>query len=327
MVATGTECESFFQDKINSMLVTTSWVGHLKDLLGMEAVSQIWGDVPAWYMWFSDAQGAYRFQLVDTMIDENIPAHKQGFFSIKCYPFHNATVFDSFSYEEQYLSRSRFFDDTHTPRFEEKERIPDSLFNVAAMEYTVNQDDTLACFTLESLDTMRCVYAEETVLDFDLIKKSRRYAEGETGRSVPGWKLGYPVFDRLLCMYAFYSKAKPVRLRITRSPGFEYVHTGKRAFECVDAPDTHRLSASVFFASPNSPHHGMKSNELDIVEQEEEQSQTEILLDRSFPCGHFHTSDKMACTKIHEDTPINELWWSLADAVYNSEMASTCGCH
>jgi len=327
MVDTVAECESFFQDRINSMLVTTSWVDKLKALLGVKAVSQIWGDVPAWYMWLSDAQGAYHLQLLETMIDEGIPENKQGLFSIKCYPFQNATVFDSFSYEEQQLSQSRFFDDTHTPRFEEKERIPDSLFNVAAMEYRINQDETTVCFTLESLDTMRCVYPEETVLDFDLIKKSRHYAEGETGRSVPGWKLGYPVFDRLLCMYAFYSKAKPVRLRISRSPGFKYVHTGKHAFECMDAPDTHRLVASVFFASPDNSHHGMKSNKLAIVEQEEEQSQEEILLDRSFPCGHFHASDKVACTKIYEDTPINELWWSLANSDYKSEMASTCGCH
>ena len=327
MVGTITECESFFQNKINSMLVTTSWVDTLKDLLGMEAVSQIWGDVPAWYMWLSDAMGVYQLQLVDAGFDENTPANKQGLFSKKCYPFHNATVFDSFSYEEQCLSRGCFFDDTHTPRFEDKERIPDSLFNVAAMEYRVNQDDTMACFTLESLDTMRCVYPDETVLDFDLVNKSRRYAAGETGRSVPGWRLGYPVFDRLLSMYAFYSKAKPVRLRITRSPGFEYVHTGNHAFACVDVQDTHRLAASVFFAPQDSSGHSMNLNELDIMEQEEEESQMEVLLDRAFPCGHFHASDKMISSKIPEDTHVNELWWSLAETEYKSELGSTCGCY
>jgi len=326
MVDTITDCESFFQNEINSMLVTTSWVDNLKDLLGVEAVSQIWGDVPAWYMWLSDALGVYQLQLVDAGFDENSPAIKQGFFSIKCYPFHNATVFDAFSYEEQYLSQSGFFDDTHTPRFEEKEKIPDSLFNVAAMEYRVNEDDTMACFTLDSLDTMRCVYPEETVLNFDLINKSRRYAKGETGRSVPGWELGHPVFDRLLSMYAFYSKAKPVRLRITRSPGFEYVHAGNHTFECVDTPDTHRLSASVFFASQGSFDHGVNLNEWDMVAQDSEQGQVEILLDRAFPCGHFHASDKMAFAKIDEDIPVNELWWSLAHTEYKSELASSCGC-
>jgi hypothetical protein len=55
------------------------------------------------------------------------------------------------------------------------ERIPDSLFNVAALEYRVNKDDTMACFTLDSLDTLRCVYPEETVQHFDLIGKNRCY--------------------------------------------------------------------------------------------------------------------------------------------------------
>ena len=98
-------------------------------------------------------------------------------------------------------------------------------------------------------------------------------------------------------------------------------------FECVDTPDTHRLSASVFFASQGSFDHGVNLNEWDMVAQESEQGQVEILLDRAFPCGHFHASDKMAFTKIDEDIPVNELWWSLAHAEYKSELASTCGCH
>ncbi len=326
MVDTTSECESFFQNKINSLLVTTSWVEDLKSLLGMEAVSPIWGDVPAWYMWLSDAMGVYQLKLADAGFDENTPANKQGFFSIKCYPFHNATVFPSFSYEEQCLRRSRFFDDTHTPRFEEKERIPDSLFNVAAMEYRVNQDDTMACFTLESLDILRSVYPDETVLDFDLINKSRRYAAGETGRSVPGWRLGYPVFDRLLSMYSFFSKARPVRLRITRSPGFEYVHAGNHTFDCVDVQDSHRLAASVFFAPQDSSGQSMHLNDLYIMGQEEEESPMEILVDRVFPCGHFHASDQMAFSNLPENTSVNELWWSLAETQYKSNLASTCGC-
>ncbi len=195
------------------------------------------------------------------------------------------------------------------------------------MEYRVNQDDTMACFTLESLDTMRCVYPEDALLDFDLIKKSRRYGAGETGRSVPGWKLGYPVFDRILSMYAYYSKAKPVRLRISRSPGFEWAHTGNHTYACVDAPDTHRLTASVFFASRNGAPHAVNLNELDIPEPDREQGQMEILFDRTFPCGHFHPSPEVASIQMDGDTPINELWWTLAEREYTSELASTCGCH
>jgi hypothetical protein len=327
MADTATDCESFFQDKINSMLVTTSWVDELKDLLGIEAVSQIWGEFPAWYIWLSEAQGAYRLQLAEAMTDEKSPAQKQGFFSIRCYPFHNADVFDTFSYEEQVLSRSSFFDDTHTPRFEDIQRIPNSLFNVAALEYRVNQDDTMACFTLESLDTLRCVYPEKTVQNFDLIGKSRLYQEGEIGRSVPGWQLAYPVFDRLLCMYAFYSKSRPIRMRVTRSTGFHYVHTGKDTFVCLDTPDTQQWTASVCFAAPNSSDMAIHSYKPDILSPEEESGQVEILLDRAFPCGHLRHVEEIASVQTIKCTPVNPLWWSLAETAYTSTRTSTCGCH
>ncbi len=327
MADMGTECESFFENKVNSMLLTTSWIDELKDLLGMEAASQIWGEVPAWYMWLSDAHGVYRLQLEAAMNEEKNPAEKRGYFSIKCYPYDNTTVFDAFSYEEQVLRRSRLFDDTHTPRFEAMQRIPDSLFNVAALEYRVNQDDTMACFTLESLDTLRCVYPEETVQHFDLIGKCRCYRKGEIGRAVPGWHLGYPLFDRLLGMYAHNSKAKPVRVRITRSPGFEYVNTGAHTFACQNSPDIHRLTASVFFVSPTRADAGGCQNESDEMKPDEEPGQVEILLDRAFPCGHHHHMAKVAPLQTIDDAPVNPLWWSLAETAFASNLASTCGCH
>ena len=129
-----------------------------------------------------------------------------------------------------------------------------------------------------------------------------------------------------LCL-AHYSKAKPVRVRITRSPGFEYVHTGATEFECLDAPGIHRLAASVFFASPNRPDMGVDLNEPDGIKPEEEPGQVEILLDRTFPCGHLHHSEEMAFLPAVEGAPVNPLWWSLAETAYASNLASTCGCH
>ena len=321
------DCESFFQNKFNSMLVTTSWIDELKDRLGIEAVSQIWGDGPAWYLWLSGAEGVYRLQLAEAVLEKDHPLGKQGLFSITCYPFLNTGVFNTFSYEERALSQSDLFDDTHTPRFEKKNTIPDSLFNVAALEYRMNQDDSMACFTLDSLDVLRSIFPEGTVLDFDLIRKSRRYQKGEIDRAVPGWQLAYPVFDRLLCMYAFYSRARPVRLRITRSPGFEYVHTGHQSYDCIDAPDTHRLVVSVYFKSLEHPDTGIRFNEADIMEPDEEPGETEVLLDTKFPSGELHFSDGMVSAKKVENAPVNPLWWSLANTTYSSNLASTCGCH
>jgi len=318
--------ESLFRNKIEGMLATVSWVDKVKNLLGIEGVSQIWGNAPAWYFWISDAQGVYHLQLSETSVSEYHPKTSRGIFTIKYYPYADRDVFSSFSFQERHLTQSCFFDDTHTPRFEDRERLSESLFNVAAMEYEVGIDDDMACFTLESLDTMRIGYEKERVQEYELIGKSRNFAKGEIDRSVPGWKLGYPLFDRLLSMYAFYSKTKPMRLRITRSSGFEYVYTGSATFECADAPDIHCYSAYVFFSPADGHHHRIDFQAHHPAEQDIEPEKADVLYDQTFHCDHCHSTDEAVCNKLPEDTHINPLWWSLADAEYKSELASSCCC-
>jgi len=308
------------------MLTTVSWVDKVKNLLGIEGVSQIWGEAPAWYLWISNAPGVYHFELSEATISEDHPKTARGIFTIKCYPYADRDAFSCFSFQERDLIQSRFFDGTHTPRFEDRERLPDDLFNVAVMEYKVGLDDDRACVTLESLDTMRVGYEKETVQEYALIGKSRNFAKGETDRSVPGWKMGYLFFDRFLSMYAFYRKVKPMRLRITRSPGFEYVYNGGVTFECVDTPNIHCLSASVFFGPAEGHHHRTDFQAHHPAEQDIVPDKAKVLYDHTFQCGHCHSTDKPVCHKLPEHAHINPLWWSLADAKYKSELASTCGC-
>ena len=128
-------------------------------------------------------------------------------------------------------------------------------------------------------------------------------------------------------MYAYYRKAKPIRVRITRSPGFHFVHAGNHTFACLDAPDTHRWTASVFFAAPNRFDKGIDFNALDILAPEEEPDRTEILMDQAFPCAHLHHVEKAAPFQTVKCAPVNPLWWSLADTAFTSTLTSTCGCH
>jgi len=324
MVDTDTACESYFQNKIDSILITTSWVDSLKELLGVDAVSQIWGDVPSWYLWLNAAQGVYKLQLSHALETKGNPTCKQGLFSINCYPQPNTPEFETYSYEEKALLRSPFFDDTQTPCFENKERIPDHLFNVGVMEFRAHHDDSVACLTLESMDTLRWVYPEETVVNFDLIHTQKRFEAGDIDRAVSGWRMAYPLFDRLLCMFAFYAKTKPVRLCVTRSPGFEYRFSGDHTFACVNTPDIHRLTASVYFASPGGCC-GKDAILQTFFAQQEQQEEGETLLDCTYPCGHVHMTEKRA--PVLEGATVNPLWWSLSETEYSSSLTSTCGCH
>ena len=323
MAGTIADGEGYFQNKIDSMLITTSWVDQARHLMGVEAASQVWGDTPGWYIWLSNAQGTYHVELLDIVMADAPEFGQNGLFSIKCYPHADAVVFDTFSFEEKRLLKSPFFDETQTPRFEAREKIPPSFFNVAALEFQLSEDETMACFTLESLDVMRSVYPAGPRLYASPITESRHLRSGDTIRSVPGWELGYPLFDRLLSMYAFYGSSGPVRLRVTRSQGFEYVCTGENTFDCASAPEVRQLAMSVFFGT------GCRKGPCpsDVAKDRRDGHTDEVLLDIDIECGHFHGSDQVRQTLLKENIHINTLWWSIATLDHRSQLASSCVCH
>ena len=312
--------ESFFRNKIDNMLVTTSWVEKVKEFIGLKAVSQVWEDKPAWYFWILQAPGAYYLQLEEAF-DESWESDDLagGIFTIKYYPFKQEKVFQSFSFEEQSFIQSNFFDHTHTPRFEHKEKIPKTLFNVATFEFRVDSQDNVALFTFEGLDSMRISYNQKTLQSYPAINKEKQFKAGEKDRDVPGYELGYLLFDRLLSLYSFYSKTKPARVLLTRSPGFEYVYDSTRTFQCVDTDNLSIYMLNVLFAQ-NSGKKIVKGEEL--IEERLKEGPHEVIFDQKYQCGHFHHSQNLIPLK----TPLNEQWWSLANSDYKSELASSCGC-
>jgi len=302
------------------MLVTTSWFEKVKGLIGLEGVSQVWGDKSAWYFWISKAPGVYYLQLEEVFDEywENDDL-AGGIFTIKCYPYAHENVFQSFSFEERSFIQSDFFDHTHTPLFEQKEKIPETLFNVATLELAMDSQDNLALFTFEGLDSMCISYDRETLQTYPEIKKEKKYRAGEKGRDVPGYELGYLLFDRLLSLYSFYSKIKPARVLLTRSPGFEYIYDSNNRFQCVDTDEVRIDTLHVLFAQ-NGDSKMLKGDML-ITERLNE-SKHEVVFDQQFQCGHLHHNQNLSVLTI----PLNNQWWSLAEADYKSELTSSCGC-
>ncbi len=271
------------------MLVTTSWVEKVKEMIGIEAVSQVWGDKPAWYFWISQAPGVYYLQL-EEVFDEYWESDDLagGIFTIKCYPYTQGKVFQSFSFEEQSFIKSNFFDHTHTPRFEDKEKIPKTLFNVATLELTIDSQENLALFTFEGLDYMRICYNQETLQSYPEIKKEKKFEAGEKGRDVPGYELGYMLLDRILSLYSFYSKTKPARAFLTRSPGFEYVYDSNHIFQCLDTDDISIYSLNVLY-SQNGGKKIVKGDRL--IEEQLKGGTHEVVFDQQFQNDHLLYSE------------------------------------
>ena len=302
------------------MLVTASWVERVKHLTGLTAVSQIWGQKPAWYFWINNMSGAYSLQLENSATEKRDDLNwHNGNFSIKYYPHPREEVFKTFSFQEQCFAHSGYFDRTHTPRFEDKKKIPETLFNVATMEYLTGSDDAPVILSLTSLDALRMSWKQETVQKYSVFPEERIFKRGDTDRNVPGWELGLALFDRLLSLYSFYSKAKPLRMVMTRSSGFEYVFDPKHTWQCEDSSDLNMYSLNVLFAEETAKVDRSIENMMDRRCIGDGQ---EVLFDREFLCGHFHN----AADQFSIPAFLNEQWWSLAESDYQSELASTCGC-
>jgi hypothetical protein len=303
---------------INNMLVTTSWVDDVKSVTGLNAVSQVWGEKPTWYFWISGAPGVYALQLEGiTAPEADHQDWVNGNFAVKCYPLPHEKVFQSFSFQERSMILSESFDHTHTPRFSHREQISDTLFNVAAVELNVDPENKRAHFILHGLEIMNISYATETIQNYPVLQKKKRFKSGEIDRKVPGWALSYPLFDRLLCLYSFYSKKTPIRLWLTRSPGFSYVFD-KEQPACVQAPEINLFSLNVLFGNTETDEH----QEPNMIHRQSVDDDQEVVYDRVFDCHRCHHKPDLP----PHLPPLNEQWWSLAYSDYKSMLSSTCGC-
>ena len=289
------------------MLVTASWVDEVRETLGITGVSQIWDEKPAWYFWVSGLQGAYQLQLESADIDEQAAA---GVFIIKYYPSPLDRVFSAFSAEECALVQGAYFDHTNTPRYEKREQIPANLFNVASIIFSALPDNPRASLSFQALTTTRVVHRTGPGSGSNCNRRDRQ---------VPSWELGFALFERLVGLYAFYSKKTPARIALSRSPGFEYIVKPGGEFQCVDTTDIHAYSLSIFFGDgdphipwPGSPPGDWMKDDLQ-----------EKLFDRIYdPLWEPARPEGLPGLK----TAVNPSWWELARACYASSLASTCGC-
>ncbi len=111
------DTENFFRNTIENILVTASWVERVKHLTGLKAVSQIWGQKPAWYFWVKNMSGAYSLQLEKSATEKRDDLNwHNGNFSIKYYPHPQEEVFTDLFVSGAVLCAKRVFrPDPYTP--------------------------------------------------------------------------------------------------------------------------------------------------------------------------------------------------------------------
>ena len=315
MVAANMDFDSFFRNKVESMLLTASWVEQVQKMLNLAGVSQVWGERPEWYIWIDGAPGVYALIFEE---GETIEAADQnrvlGQFAVKCYPYETASVFDSFSPAEREMVSGELFDHTHTPRLEYRQRIPEAFFTVGSLSFMLNAAETAVMFTFDSLDYLK--WAKMTT------KTSQRNGLNDSHekriiRNIPAWQAGNPLFDRLISLYAFYSKRSPAFIGATRSPGFECTVDIDQTLESRVCEETWQYSTSVLFLSATATDELVDTYWRTHLDPEEK-----IV----FEHGCSHSACKHFKVDGRPPVVINPLWWDLAHVDLKSELTSTCGC-
>jgi hypothetical protein len=301
------------------MLIVSSWSERFRSDIGFTGVSQIWGDRPAWYFWLADSPGAYQLEMMHTEEDTDPREDRYtAAFKVKCYPYQDRSAFQSFSFFERELVKSKLFDSTNTPVFEHRGEIPDDLFTVGTVEISMDLTGHKALFFFESMAHIRTRFAQQTQQTFQMINLNRTFEKQEVDRNVPGFQIGSRLFDCLLCLYANAHKQPPVNIRFSTSPGYEFIvkdgHVHARETNDIKG---FRLSMFYSVAGPGS------YPDINASIGNSEEGREDIIYDRRFSCGNFHES------KDEEKLPVtlNRKWWSLAHMHYESELTSSCGCH
>jgi hypothetical protein len=227
-------------------------------------------------------------------------------------------VFSRFSPEEREQIQSEHFDHTGTPRFQSIHRVADNLFHIGVLEWLLDQRQGTSALVFESLTSLRIRSPYGRPAGLSDAKTSVAPDLGRLIRDVPGWNLGLPFFDRMLCLYAYYRKQSPARIVLTRSPGFEHSLEKDGLLLERKAEDIRGLAVLVCFVPPGQ---SLEKN-TQIHEQVEAFLGDESpLADLSYPQG-YHSEIAAEVPHLH----INELWWSLANKTFSSKLSSTCGC-
>jgi len=285
-------------------LVTASWVERLREELGLMGVHQVWGEVPAWYFWLAGSPGAYCLELAETA--EGGGGLISAMFAVKFYPALDSEFFSALPPLERQVRRGRLFDASGAPAFESRREIPSELFTVGVMALDLDPEGDWGLYTITALDTCRQVRLPSG--------NGQEMLQG----SVPGWRLSFALYHKLLCLHAFHKKQSPVHAQFSFEPGFERVEAPGGEVEVRRCGGNKTLTLAMLFApDPANP----PAQALELMRRDLDGGNWKTV-SQSFACQHFHGWD----IAIAGQPVLSEDWWRLAGAGYKSELASTCGC-
>ncbi|MCX5816005.1 MAG: hypothetical protein NTX75_07130 [Proteobacteria bacterium] len=204
----------------------------------IKGISEKLAGDPGWYLWFEDRPGAYLLELVEAGSPQRFTAEENGYTLKNCFSGHfqikyfpdvcDTGLLEKFSFSEQIVRDSDFFNDTGTPTFEASLTINDTLFLVGNLDVLQSPDKEFTEFFLSAPDHWVTRHLE----GFEMIDKSGSnaviMAPGETDRDTPAWELSWYLLDKLITIFCNVNKTVPVCTAIFEKEGKSFEIDGNK---------------------------------------------------------------------------------------------------
>lgn len=127
----------------------------IKKLAGIRMLSQIWIEVPAWYIWLHQVPGAFMVEASDSYTWENVGVTLDSArFVVRYFPPADSELMANFSDQENHLRNSSLFDETGTPVYEQLGVVRQGYFKCAVIEFHFSRSDGTVLMLLETDSTL-----------------------------------------------------------------------------------------------------------------------------------------------------------------------------
>ena len=199
--------------------------------IGFTHISRLIGGMPGWYLWTRDDSGVYLLELTGLEISESVlttnqPSSLIAQLVLRYYPTPEEPSFKDFAFLEQQIRLSPCFDHTGTPLFEKQEEIHDSLFTVGHIFAAFDRDLSIVKLKVSSQERWVEFYEDGVRVETGSGLRTARLIKKTKLRNVPGWKLSWGFFDKLLLGFCYVHKSRPFGLRLMKSPASIYIVSG-----------------------------------------------------------------------------------------------------
>jgi hypothetical protein len=289
----------------------------------IKGISERWIGPPAWYLWFDDFPGSFLLEIREACLLPEVPVQQgqasgnpavsRGILGIKYYPdINDQQALRGFSRAERELRTSDCFDETGTPDFDHVRNIPDTFFDIGAMEVLVGEGRRFAVLSLHAPSVWQ-VYK----IDKRTTSTSHTVFQKALDREVPSWFWSWFLFDRLFAAFCFVYKVIPVYVDLLEQDGKIFIVDHENHLADQKDPNVTLRSLWGGFLLPD---------EL-FSEHKESRNHLFFLRQQILNADHLgHTRHILECFEMPRETLpwINPGWWQLNAAHLTLQDAGVC---